>query len=235
MKCLRLLMIAALCLTAGVARGEVYGYDEPAADAVTPHADEVIVGDEGVPAGAPMMDHYGYAPSWSGGCCERVASPADHIWDDYCCERHGVWGCWNHGCCERSFGCGGPFHKDCCEGGGCLSRLHLPHLHLPRLSCSQKCCSPKGCSQKCCSQKCAPKCAPKCATKCSSKCGHGHCLANFRLFRGCGLLHGGKCGKCSKSAVVVEGPAAQEMDEVPMPNMPGDEPPPPPMPDGRAA
>jgi hypothetical protein len=217
-----MLLFAALSLAASVVRAEVvYGYDEPAA--VTPHAEEVIVGDEGVPAGVPMTHDYGCAPSWSGGCCERVASPADHLWDDYCCERHSGWWGWHGcgGCCGRSFGdCG--FQKDC-HSQGCLSRLHLPHFHLPRLNCSQKC---------------APKCAaPKCTTsKCGSKCGHGLCLANFRLFRGCGLAHGGKCGKgCKGGATVIEAPAVQETNDVPMPNMPSEEPPAPPMPNARAA
>ena len=122
MKCLRLFLLAALCLAAGVARGEaVYGYDEPAAEEVTPHADEVIVGDEGVPGRADDGSLRLRAVVVGRLLRAQFASPADHIWDDYCCERHGRFGCFS-GCCERSFGCGGPFHKDCCERGAAASR-----------------------------------------------------------------------------------------------------------------
>jgi hypothetical protein len=187
--------------------------------------EDVVVGEETpVPSMAPEayegapVEGYGYAPSWSGGCCEGSNSHHDHLWDNYCAERHSGWrlGCGR--CCTKAFkGCGG-FSKGCCEpkcGKGCR-RWHLPKLHMPRLCCSTK--SFKGCggfSKGCCEPKCGKGCR------------RWH-LPKLTLFSRKGCCAKGCKGGDAVGEVIYEGPA--DVNEVPVPameEMPGEVPVPP--------
>ena len=61
--------------------------------------EEVVIGErqaDSVPA--PTVESYGVMPSWATGCCEHQPSKADHLWDNYCYEKH-AGGCCKSGCC----------------------------------------------------------------------------------------------------------------------------------------
>lgn len=226
MKTVRLMLTIALLAVAGVATASNYDYNIHAQD-------DVVIGEDATPA--PSIDgyadeSYGVMPSWGTGCCERQPSKADHLWDNYCFEKHS--GCCKSHCCGKTY-CGtGPYSKGCCCKSKCGPKFHLPKLHIlgrcrTKLSgCKQKlsnCCQKaKGCCQKapCKSTKCcqkAPVCqkAPCCqkAPVCQKAacCKETKCckvstrcrkplLSKLRLFRGC---HSSKCGKGKGKGTVV--------------------------------
>lgn len=168
MKLFSTMLVVALLAVATVARADDYE-DEIATPSLPSSAqEEVVVGEDTDPA--PALD-YGYMPSWAHGCCERVPSHADRLWDGYCHERHHSCG-WGHcrmfdghlfgdlwptsHCCGKTFCGNGPFQKGCCK---------------------QKCCR-----QKCCKQKCKPRCKPTCRKqKCKPKCCKQKCCHKLHL------------------------------------------------------
>ena len=253
MKTVRLLLTIALLAVAGVATANNYEYNIHLQDDVVIGEDAPVVTDQAVPA--PSVESYGVMPSWATGCCERQPSKADHLWDNYCFEKHS--GCCKHrGCCGKTF-CGtSPFSKGCCCKSKCGPKFHLPKLHMPKLNVWNKCCQKTACVKstvKSCTQKChRPKLLSKCCQKstCCQKpvCKKPVCqksvkgcaksvscrkplLSKFRLFRGC---HGSKCGKGKGATVVtssnygdaIPSPAIEgEVIESEMLPMPGDVPP----------
>ncbi len=216
MKFLSLLTLLALCAAASVATANVYDYDMDAPSTFSSQ-EEVIIGEGEMPA--PIAENYGPVPSWGGGCCERVPSPNDHVWDNYCYEKHS--GHCGSGCCGRAFcGCG-PFQKGCCGGKGCCKSSCGHRFHLPRLNLLGRCCG----KSKCCTQKVCQ--ATKC---CKQSCCKRFSLPKFRLFSRCCNSKCGKGGKgCCKGQSVGSPVIESQIDEMPLPVIEDDMPPSPPM------
>ena len=236
MKTVRMLLTIALLAVAGVAVAN--NYEIHVQDDVVIGEDNGVVAEQGVPA--PSVESYGVMPSWSTGCCERQPSKADHLWDNYCFEKHS--GCCKSRCFGKTF-CGtGPFAKDCCCESKCGPKRHLPNLHVlghckrklknccrKAKSCCQKShgCKTTECCQKAPCQKAKPCCqkAPcqkaSCCkeTKCckTSKRCHKPLLSKLHLFRRC---RHGKCEK-GKGATVV-GTSTHHGNTIPTPAVDGE-------------
>lgn len=162
------------------------------------------------PASHCATESYGVMPSWTGGCCDRQPSKADHLWDNYCFEKHTH--CGRSRCCGKTFCSTGPFAKGCggCSKGG--SKCGLPKLNLLG-----------GCKQKGACQKRWHSHNSGCC-KAKSTC-RKPLLGKLRLFRGC---RSSKClkGKGSiKGGTVVSTPAysapSYPVNEVPAPAISG--------------
>ena len=198
-------------------------------------AQEVVIGEGAVPA--PSVESYGVMPSWANGCCDRVPSKADHLWDNYCYEK----GCgpnFHLPCpCQKNF-CGiGPFQKQCCckgKGAKCGRKIQLPKLNIWNKCCQKTACvksAVKSCTQKvhrpCVKTKCCqkpvcqkPVCQKSCVkeTKCKTVGCRKPLLSKLRLFRGC---HGSKCGKGKGKGGMVVPTTVNYGDAVPTPAMDG--------------
>lgn len=215
--------------------------------------EDVVVGEEVVPApnlGVQGVENYGVMPSWSNGCCDRQPSKADHLWDNYCFEKHSR--CCKSRCCGKAY-CGtGPFSKGCCcrskgcrkislpklnvwnkccqKASCCKSKVHscTQKLHRPGIlgRCCQKaksCCQKAPCCKKstCCQK--APCCQkPKCCQKAKGCVKSAHCRKPIlSKFRLFRGCHSSKCCKGKgKGGVVVD--SGYQGDALPAPAIEGD-------------
>jgi hypothetical protein len=225
MKMLNMFCALALFALSNVALAYDYSEDVAPPSGLANFQEDVVVGEE-MPAEniAPEAYEgdaglsYGYAPSWSGGCCDDSYGHHSHLWDNYCAEKHCGW--FGRRCCGKAFGGCGGFSKGCCEPKCgkcrkiCLPKLHMPKICLPKLHLKDRCCQ----KAKCCKATICQK---------ASGCRKLH-LPKFQLFSRKGCCK----SKCCKGVdeigeVIFEGqpdvnevPApAMDMNEVPMPPM----------------